>query len=94
MCCEGGPPVARLVGMGFVPGVEIRVRPGDCAGAFVVSLRGSTVVVGRDLAERLLVEECPAKDVCRGPARFRRRRRWLRGMNRCGENKESKQSKT
>jgi Fe2+ transport system protein FeoA len=58
----------RLLELGLTPGTELRVVQ-DSGGPMVVSVRGSRVALGRDLAERLWVEvERPAADINYLPA--------------------------
>jgi Fe2+ transport system protein FeoA len=45
----------RLLELGLTPGAELRVVQ-DSGGPMVVSVRGSRVALGRELAERLWVE--------------------------------------
>ena len=47
--------VHRLLEMGLTPGVELRVVQ-DNGGPMLVSVRGSRVALGRDLADNLWVE--------------------------------------
>jgi Fe2+ transport system protein FeoA len=45
----------RLLELGLTPGVEVRVVQ-DAGGPMLVSVRGSRVALGRDLAEKMWVE--------------------------------------
>lgn len=56
--------VHRLRELGLTPGVELRVVQ-DAGGPLLVSVRGSRVAVGRDLAEKIWVELPPAGEFCR-----------------------------
>lgn len=47
--------VRRLRELGLTPGVEVRVVQ-DAGGPMLVSVRGSRVALGRDLAEKMWVE--------------------------------------
>ena len=47
--------VHRLLELGLTPGTELRVVQ-DSGGPMLVSVRGSRVALGRDLAQRLWVE--------------------------------------
>jgi Fe2+ transport system protein FeoA len=47
--------VHRLLELGLTPGVELRVVQ-DNGGPMLVSVRGSRVALGRDLADNLWVE--------------------------------------
>jgi len=54
--------VHRLLEMGLTPGVELRVVQ-DNGGPMLVSVRGSRVALGRDLADNLWVEmDTPGSD--------------------------------
>ncbi len=52
--------VHRLLELGLTPGVELCVVQ-DNGGPMLVSVRGSRVALGRDLAENLWVEVAPAR---------------------------------
>lgn len=52
--------VHRLLELGLTPGTPVRVVQ-DAGGPMLVSVRGSRVALGRDLAERMWVE-LPAAD--------------------------------
>lgn len=47
--------IHRLTEMGFTPGTQVRVVQ-DAGGPMLLSVRGSRVALGRDLAERMWVE--------------------------------------
>ncbi len=47
--------IHRLLEMGLTPGTEVRVVQ-DAGGPMLLSVRGSRVALGRDLAEKLWVE--------------------------------------
>ena len=47
--------IHRLLELGLTPGTEVRVVQ-DSGGPMLVSVRGSRVALGRDLAQRLWVE--------------------------------------
>jgi Fe2+ transport system protein FeoA len=49
--------VRRLSDMGLTPGTEITVIENPFPGALLISLRGSRLVLGQDLAEKVLVIE-------------------------------------
>lgn len=51
--------VHRLLEMGLTPGTELRVVQ-DAGGPMLLSVRGSRVALGRDLAEKLWVELDPS----------------------------------
>ncbi len=46
---------ARLAAMGLVPGAEIEVLRNASRGPFMVSVKGSRVVLGRGVAQRVMV---------------------------------------
>ena len=55
---SGGAEVKRrLSDMGLTPGIEITVIENHYPGALLISLRGSRLVLGQDLAEQVLVLE-------------------------------------
>lgn len=45
----------RLAAMGLVPGVEIEVLSNSMRGPFLVSVKGSRVVLGRGMVQRIRV---------------------------------------
>lgn len=47
--------VARLAAMGLVPGVAFRVLTNAGRGPFVILVRGSRIVLGRGVAQRIHV---------------------------------------
>lgn len=47
---------ARLTAMGFVAGETVRVCRNAAHGPLVVSVKGSRVMLGRGMAERVVVE--------------------------------------
>lgn len=47
--------IHRLLEMGLTPGAEVRIVQ-DAGGPMLLSVRGSRVALGRDLAERMWVE--------------------------------------
>lgn len=49
--------LGKLAALGLVPGAEIEVLHGALHGAAVVSCRGSDFVLGRGIAQQILVEE-------------------------------------
>lgn len=46
----------RLAEMGFVPGVQVRVVSNDSAGPVVVLVKGSRLMLGRGMAQKIWVE--------------------------------------
>jgi Fe2+ transport system protein FeoA len=54
---EGGRQLrTRLAALGLLPGAELEVVQNSGHGPFVVSVRGSRIVIGRGMAERIAVE--------------------------------------
>ena len=47
---------ARLAAMGLVPGVEIEVVRNTGRGPFVVAVKGSRVMLGRGMVQKVIVE--------------------------------------
>ena len=47
---------ARLASMGLVPGAELEVISNNLRGPFIVSVKGSRLVLGRGMAHRIEVE--------------------------------------
>ena len=46
---------ARLSAMGLLPGVELRVITNVAKGPFIVALRGTRVMIGRGMLEKIMV---------------------------------------
>jgi Fe2+ transport system protein FeoA len=46
----------RLAALGLLPGTELEVVQNSGHGPFVVSVRGSRIVIGRGMASRIEVE--------------------------------------
>ena len=55
----------RLAAMGLVPGAEIKVMRNQYAGPFIVLVSGTRLILGRGMANHILVE---AEDVPSTPA--------------------------
>jgi len=54
---EGGRQMrTRLAALGLLPGTEIEVIQNSGKGPFVVSVRGSRIVIGRGMASRVQVD--------------------------------------
>ena len=54
---EGGRQVrGRLAALGLLPGTELEVIQNSGRGPFVVSVRGSRIIIGRGMAARIEVE--------------------------------------
>jgi len=47
---------ARLAAMGLLPGAEIEVLSNSNRGPFIVAVKGTRVVLGRGVAQKILVE--------------------------------------
>lgn len=47
---------ARLSALGFVPGATVEVHRNGCHGPLVVQVKGSRVMLGRGMAEKIAVE--------------------------------------
>ena len=47
----------RLADMGLTPGVNIRVMNGQMSGPIIVDLRGSRLVLGHGMAQKILVRK-------------------------------------
>ena len=45
----------RLAAMGLVPGVEIEVLRNSMHGPFLVEVRGSRIMLGRGMAQKIIV---------------------------------------
>ena len=53
---EGGVNLrSRLASMGLIPGVEIAVVRNSQAGPFIVTVKGSRLVLGRGMAQKIMV---------------------------------------
>jgi len=46
----------RLAALGLSPGTELEIIQNSGSGPFVVGVRGSRIVIGRDMAARIVVE--------------------------------------
>ena len=47
----------RLADMGLTPGVQIRVINSQMPGPIIIDLRGSRVVLGHGMAQKIIVKE-------------------------------------
>lgn len=47
---------ARLSAMGFVPGESLLIRRNTCPGPLVVGVKGSRMMLGRRMADKMIVE--------------------------------------
>ena len=48
----------RLASMGFVSDVEIKVISNGHPGPFVINVKGSKVMLGRGMANKIMVSDC------------------------------------
>lgn len=46
---------ARLAAMGLVPGVEIEVIQNSTHGPFIIAVKGSRMMLGRGIAQKIVV---------------------------------------
>lgn len=46
----------RLASMGLVPGVEIEVLRNSLHGPFLIAVKGSRIMLGRGMAQKIVVE--------------------------------------
>ena len=54
---EGGRQLrSRLAALGLLPGAELEVIQNSGQGPFVIAVKGSRIVIGRGMAERIAVE--------------------------------------
>jgi len=49
---------SRLAAMGLLPNVEITVVNNGHPGPFVISVKGSRIMLGRGMADKILVSSC------------------------------------
>ncbi len=54
---EGEKVRERLMSMGFIPGIDVSVVRNDRHGPLIISLLNSRVIIGRGMAQKILVEE-------------------------------------
>ncbi len=54
---EGENARKRLMAMGFIPGTDLKIVRNDRRGPLIISLLNSRVVIGRGIAQKILVEE-------------------------------------
>ena len=47
---------SRLAAMGLVPGVEIEVLRNSLHGPFLIAVKGSRIMLGRGMAQKIVVE--------------------------------------
>ena len=53
--CAGRRLTARLASMGLVPGVEVEVVNSSAKGPFIVSVKGTRLILGRGMVSKILV---------------------------------------
>jgi len=59
VCIEAGRGLnSRLAAMGLLPNVEITVINNGHPGPFVVSVKGSRMMLGRGMADKIMVSSC------------------------------------
>ncbi len=46
---------SHLAALGLIPGVEVEVKRNSPGGSFVLGLRGGQLVIGRGMAQKILV---------------------------------------
>ncbi len=46
---------SHLAAMGLIPGVEVEVKRNSPGGPFILGLRGGQLVIGRGMAQKILV---------------------------------------
>ncbi len=49
---------SRLASMGLIPNVEITVVKNGHPGPFVISVKGSRMMLGRGMADKIMVSNC------------------------------------
>ena len=54
--CAGQKLEARLASLGFVPGATLDVCRNTCHGPLVVQVKGSRLMLGRGMADKIVVE--------------------------------------
>ncbi len=53
---DGGRSVcSHLAALGLIPGVEVEVKRNTPGGPFILGLKGSQLVIGRGMAQKILV---------------------------------------
>ncbi len=60
---------SRLASMGLLPNVEITVVSNGHPGPFVISVKGSKMMLGRGMAHKIMVCGCDEKGNHSGPGR-------------------------
>ncbi len=46
---------SHLAAMGLIPGVEVEVKRNSPGGPFILGLRGGQLIIGRGMAQKILV---------------------------------------
>jgi ferrous iron transport protein A len=60
---------SRLAAMGLLPNVEITVVNNGHPGPFVIGVRGSKMMLGRGMADKIMVRSCDYEKDKGGPGR-------------------------
>jgi ferrous iron transport protein A len=59
VCVEAGRGLnSRLAAMGLLPNVEITIINSGHPGPFVISVKGSRMMLGRGMADKIMVSSC------------------------------------
>ena len=58
----------RLAAMGLVPGVALRIIHNQAWGPLVVEVRGSRIILGRGMADRVTVESSNCSNIDNAPS--------------------------
>jgi len=70
VCVEAGRGLSsRLAAMGLLPNVEITVINSGHPGPFVISVKGSRMMLGRGMADKIMVSSCDYEKDQGGPGR-------------------------
>ena len=60
---------SRLASMGLLPNTEITIVSNGHPGPFVISVKGSKMMLGRGMANKIMVYSCHGKENHSGPGR-------------------------
>lgn len=60
---------SRLAAMGLLPNVDVTVINNGHPGPFVVSVKGSRMMLGRGMADKIMVSSCDYEKDQGGPGR-------------------------
>jgi ferrous iron transport protein A len=70
VCIEAGRGLnSRLAAMGLLPNVDITVINSGRPGPFVISVKGSRMMLGRGMADKIMVSSCDYEKDQGGPGR-------------------------